>query len=281
MSVFRFDSHPNVHPSRPTSLALGRSGKSSPKLNIRDFVDIEKATDFLGARAEDGKPTVFPVVDYTLLIRTWEIFLNDKLGDCTCASVAHGRMIFAALIGEALTITDADIERMYEHSGWKPAESEATDQGWTLEAAAEYAKTIGLLGVPDIDAWAGVNVGDDEAQQVAMELFGGLSSGIECPKSALEQFQEGKPWTVVPGSEIAGGHAIWKAKAVLAGTGLSSVYVTWGGLAPAEEAWDKTYVDEHLAFVPADWASKLPEDVLKAGVVDFSKLAALVTGYAS
>ena len=283
---FVFDSHPNVHPLRPQVLKGGRSERSKPRFFVHDFVDIEKAASWLQDRVEEGKPTVFPVVDYSLLVRLWEIFRNDALGCCTCASVAHGRMVFAALVGEAVTITDADVERMYEHSGWKPAESEATDRGWTLEAAAEYAKTTGLLGTPDIDAWAGVDVQDDEAQQVAMELFGGLSSGMECPKSALQQFQEAKPWTVVPGSEIAGGHAIWKVKSVLpsgsaiaVNPSLVSVYVTWGGLAPAEEAFDKEYVDEHLAFVPKDWERKLPEDVLKAGIVDFSKLDSLVTQY--
>lgn len=281
---FVFDSHPNVHPLRPKVLRGGRSGRSTPKFWVRDFIDVEKAARWLTARTAEGKPKVFPVVDLSLLVRIWQMFLNDTLGDCTCASVAHGCMVFAAMLGLELTITDADIERMYEHSGWKPSESEATDQGWTLEAAADFAQKIGLLGseavpAPDIDVSAGVEVEDDEAQQVAMELFGGLSSGMECPKSALEQFQEGKPWTVVPGSEIAGGHAIWKVKSILADTGLASVYVTWGGLAPAEEAFDKTYIDEHLAFVPHAWESKLPAEVLEAGVVDFSRLDALVSQY--
>ena len=250
-------------------------------------MDIEKALRLLG---EGLQLHVNPLVDFATLIRVWQMYLNDRLGDCTCASVAHGLMVFAAMIGVEITITAADVERMYEHSGWKPSESEATDRGWTLEAAANFEKTIGLLGTPGIDAWAGVSPGDDAEQHVAMALFGGLSTGIECPRSALEQFQEGKPFTVVRGSKIAGGHAIWKVTSQVRSSGLavargsfvrSSEYVTWGGVAPADEAWDKEYVDEHIAFVPKDWEAKLPEEVLKAGIVDFSKLRSLVAHYGS
>jgi hypothetical protein len=229
-------------------------------------------------------------VDYSLLIQTWGMFLNDVLGDCTCASVAHGRMVSAAMLGDDITITNQNIEAMYEHSGWVPGKPE-TDQGWTLEGAAGFARTIGLLGTPampkpDIDAYAGVEVEDGEAQQVAMELFGGLSSGMECPRSALEQFQEGKPWRVVPGSPLEGGHAIWKVKSVTlpaypAAFTPASVYVTWGGLVSAEEDFDREYVDEHLAFVPHEWEPQLPQAVLDAGIVDFSKLDSLVAQFAS
>lgn len=297
MSVFTSDPVEHPHPLRAQTLRGGRSARSNPLFYVRDFIDVEKAVDWLTKRITTGQPTITtkPVVDYSLLVRVWQMYLNDLLGDCTCASFAHGVMVFAAMLGIELTITDVEIERMYEHSGWSPANSEATDQGWTLEAAGEFGRTIGLLGTaadpkPEIDAWAGVDVEDDQEEQVAMELFGGLSSGIECPQSALTQFQEGKPWTVVPHSQIAGGHAIWKVKGVLLPSGLivakgafelASTYVTWGGLAPAEKAWDKEYVDEKIAFVPKDWETKLPEALLEVGIVDFSKLASLVGTYDS
>lgn len=297
MSVFTSDPVEHPHPLRAQTLRGGRSARSKPKFFVGEFVDIEKAVHWLVKRVAAGQSAIVakPVVDYSLLVRVWQMYLNDTLGDCTCASVAHGLMVFAAMLGIEVTITDQDIERMYEHSGWSPKNSEATDQGWTLEAAGEFARTIGLFGTPaapkpDIDAWAGVATDDNAEQQVAMELFGGLSSGIECPQSALTEFQEGKPWTVVPGSPIAGGHAIWKVKSVTLPSGLlvasgsfevASSYVTWGGLAPAEEAWDKEYVDEHIAFVPADWENKIPPEVAEAGIVDFSALKSLVGTYDS
>jgi hypothetical protein len=272
-----------VHPLRRAAaeLKLGRRSRSVErvKVNIRDFVDIERAARYIAERRAANEPVVTekPVVDFSLLVRVWEMFLNDRLGDCTCASVAHGRMIFAALIGEAIKISNAEIERMYEASGWRPGHPN-TDQGWTLVDAAGYARTKGLLGTPDIDAYAEVSVGDDDAQQVAMELFAGLSSGCEVPQSAMTQFQEGKPWTPVKGSPIEGGHAIWKAKSELRKSG---VFVTWGALQPAVEAWEKEYVDEYLAFVPHAWEKKLPAELVAAGIVDFAKLRSLVTQYTS
>lgn len=285
MTVFHSSPVANPHPLRPQELALGRSERSKkPAIELRDFVDVEKMIAYVARKRVAAEPVIHeqPVVDYSTLITAWEMFLNDTLGDCTCASVAHGNMIFAALVGKAFGVTNADILRMYEHSGYVPGKPE-TDQGWTLEAAAEFDRTIGLLGTPEspqpgIVASAGVSVTDDDAQQVAMELFGGLSSGCEVPESAVSEFQEGKPWTVVKGSPIVGGHAIWKAKNELRKSGL---FVTWGALQQAEEAWEKEYIDEYLAFVPVDWESKLPEELLKAGVVDFAKLQSLVNQYSN
>jgi hypothetical protein len=253
-------------------------------------VDIERGKAYIAAKKLAGKPVITEqaTVDFSTLIQKWICWLNEKLGDCTCESVAHGRMIFAALIGEALTITTADLERMYEASGWDPAKAEPdgenpTDQGWTLEAAAAYDQKIGVLGTaaapkPGIVASAGVSVTDDDAQQVAMELFGGLSSGCEVQEANMAQFQEGKPWEVVLGSPVVGGHAIWKVKSALR---VNALFVTWGCLQDASEAWEKSQVDEYLAFVPADWQSKLPAELVAAGIVDFAKLDSLVGQYGS
>ena len=42
----------------------------------------------------------------------------------------------------------------------------------------------------------------------AMYLFQVVGIGIEFPGSAMEQFNEGKPWSVVPGAQIEGGHYV-------------------------------------------------------------------------
>jgi hypothetical protein len=251
-------------------MKLGRSRRSEePKLDIRDFVDVEKAKAW--PVAEKG------TVDYATLVSSWPIFLNDRLGDCTCAGAAHAEQVFAAMAGLPFTVTDTDVQRMYEASGYKPGEPE-TDQGWTLEAAANYLQTVGLQGKPNIVISAGVSLGDEDAQQVALELFGVLYEGMECPQSALEQAQKGEPWTVVQGSEVAGGHCIIRPKSILGKTGY---HVSWGALIPATDEFDKTYIDELMVFVPTDWENKLPEPILRAGIVDFSKLASLVGRFGS
>lgn len=265
-----------IHLLRDHGMKLGRSERSeAPKIKLRDFVDVEKAV---------ASPVPLEQsVDYATLVPSWPMFLNDKLGDCTCAGAAHAVQTFAAMAGDSFTVTDADVEKMYEASGYEPSKVEPdgenpTDQGWTLEAAENYLKTVGLQGEPNIETGAEVTLHDEEEEQVALELFGCLYEGMECPESALTQVQEGKPWTVVAGSQIAGGHCVIRPKSVLAKTGY---HVSWGTLIPATDEFDKEYFDEYRVFVPKNWEAKLPEAVLKLGIVDFSKLESLVTQYAS
>lgn len=266
----------SVHPLRDHDLKLGRSRRSeSPKIKLRDFVDIEKAAA--------SRVPLEQSVDYATLVASWPMFLNDRLGDCTCAGAAHAVQTFAAMTGGSFTVTDTDVERMYRASGYDPSKAEPngenpTDQGWTLEAAAGYLQGTGLQGEPDIEASAEVTLHNEEEEQVALELFGCLYEGMECPSSALAQAQEGKPWTVVPGAEIAGGHCVVRPKSVLGTTGY---HVSWGCLIPATDEFDKEYFDEYMVFVPKDWEAKLPEAVLKLGVVDFSKLASLAIQFAA
>jgi hypothetical protein len=263
----------DIHPERAHELALGRSERSeTPKLAFRDVVDVEKALA-LPIKEE-------LIVDWSTIVKRWWMFLNDKLGDCTCASSANGVSIFKAAVGLPFTVTDADVLRMYERSGYKPGKPD-TDRGWTLEAAAGYLRTIGLKGTPaapkpDIVAYANVGLEDEDAAQIARELFGGCYIGAELPSSAQSQYQQGKPWTLTNGGHDAGtwgGHALWEAKTTLR---KSALLETWEGLQEAREGWLHGYVDERMAFVPADWRTKMPERLVEAGIVDFNKLDSLL-----
>lgn len=261
-----------VHPLRPSEMKLGRSEKSPPpKIKLRDFVDVEAATRVLPIPLEQS-------VDYANLVRSWPMFLNDKLGDCTCAGAAHAKQTYAAMVGDPFTVEDRDVERMYEASGYDPSQTDAngenpTDQGWTLQAAAEYLTHTGLQGEVDIVGSAEVTLHDDEEEQVALELFGCLYEGFECPESALQQAREGKPWVPVQGSPIAGGHCVIRPKALFRKEGW---HVSWGILIPASDEFDKEYMDEYMVLVPKEWEKKIPQHLLDLGIVDFSKLASLV-----
>lgn len=220
---------------------------------------------------------------FNLSVEGDESYIAEGIGLHNCAGAAHAVQVFAAMVGEPFTVEDRDVERMYEASGYQPSKVEPdgenpTDQGWTLEAAEQYLQKVGLQGHPDIDAGAQVALGDEEEEQVALELFGCLYEGMECPESALAQFQEGKVWTPVAGSPIAGGHCIIRPKNLLGGY---AYHVTWGGLVAATAAFDKEYIDEERVFVPKRWEEKLPEAILELEVIDFSKLASLVGQFAS
>lgn len=262
-----------MHPNRQHETCLGRSERSEKaKISFRDIVDVEKAKRLPVA--------VERVVDWTTLIKAWPMFLNDELGDCTVAGGAHGEQIFSAAIGKPFTVTNTDVLRMYEASGYKPGHPE-TDQGWTLQVAADYLRKKGLQGKPNIVAYTDVELGDEDALQVATELFGGLYVGAAMPKSAQTQYQAGKAWVITDGGRDEGswgGHCMWRAQSML---GKSIKLVTWGGLQEAHASWVKAYVDEQMALVPADWQTKMPEHIVQAGVVDFTKLDSLLAQFTS
>lgn len=259
------------HPLRDFTPKLGRSRRSEkPKIDLEEFVDVEKARAY--------PVPIEKIVDWSNLVRVWQMFLNDRLGDCTVAGMAHAVEVFAAAVGIAINITDEDIERMYEASGWEPSNSEATDQGWTLEDACHYAEKIGLLGTaekpaPDIVAAVNVRAHNESATQVANELFGGTYVGCEVQEANIQQFQEGRPFQWVPGSPIAGGHCIYEPKLIL---GADGPMVTWGALQSTTPRWRYEAIDERMALVPCDWEAKLPEAVKELGIVDFAKLDSLL-----
>jgi hypothetical protein len=259
-----------IHPSRTHALKLGLSGPSSPAATkFRDFVDVEKAI------------VVKKLVDWSGLVSKWQAYLNTQIGDCTCASAGNGKLIATAAVGEPDRVTDADILRMYEHSGFKPGDPE-TDRGWTLEEAENYMQTIGILGTPenpepDIVTAASVEPDDEEATQVACELFGGVHLAADMPANAQAQYQKGEAWKYEPGlgSEPRswGGHALWQVRALLKGY---AEYETWGGLQAVGPNWRRAYVVDKRVLVWKDWEAKLPPEVVELGVIDFGKLESLI-----
>jgi hypothetical protein len=267
---------PFVHPLRDHELKLGRSAPSAPPLiKLREFVDVEKAKSVIQA---------LPLVDYSTLIKVWQMFLNDQIGDCVCAGAAHARMVWGAMVGQAVNITDLMVQTMYEQSGYRPGQPN-TDQGWTLQAAAGWLRATGFFGTPDVTAYAQVGLDDADAQQVAGELFGGLYEGVSLPTSAQTQYQAGWIWRETNKGEDAGGwggHCMYRPKNLIV-LGHSargrSTHVTWGGLQVSTWDWDKAYIDELMVFVPANWEQEMPPAIVEAGVVDFGTLSNLVTQY--
>lgn len=265
-----------VHPSRMHAIKLGLTEPGAkPTIALRDFVDVEKFV------------AIEKLVDWSGLVRRWQPYLNTEIGDCTCASAGNGKLIACAAVAEPDRVTNADIARMYEASGWNPAAEEVdgenpTDLGWTLEDAERYMQEIGILGTPvlpkpDIVGAASVEPNDEEAAQAGCELYGGIHLAAQLPLNAHQQYREGRAWTYEPGpgSEAGswGGHALWQVRSLLHGF---DEYETWGGLQPVGPKWRAAYVVDKRVLLWKDWEAKLPEAVLALGVIDFSKLASLL-----
>lgn len=189
-------------------------------------------------------------VDYLSEVSDYPMYLNDRIGDCTCAGAGH--MIQAESrygSGTTATITDTDVLTAYEAvSGYDP-KTGANDDGAVMQDVLSYWRKTGFGG-HKILAFAEVDVKNDAELRSAMNTFGSLYIGINFPGSAMTQFNDGQPWDVVPGAELEGGHAIHGGAYKV---GDNWKVVTWGAVQEMTQAfWDK-YVEEAWVVVTPEW----------------------------
>lgn len=189
------------------------------------------------------------VVDYASKVSSWPMYLNDRIGDCTCAALGHALQAWTTYgKGETVTLADDAVLSLYEAvSGYNPTTG-ANDNGAVEQDVLGHVEADGIGG-HTIVAFAQVNHKDLNEMKIALHLFGTVYVGFQVPQSAEVQHGAGQPWTVVPNSPILGGHAIdfqkWDADYIYC--------VTWGSLqAMTPEFW-LTYGDEAWVIITDDW----------------------------
>jgi hypothetical protein len=221
-------------------------------------------------------PTGVPrLVDYLSKVERWPMYDNDKIGDCTCAGIAHVLEAEATYgEGTTVTVTDEDVLTAYEAvSGYNPRTG-ANDNGARMQDVLSYWRKTGLAG-HKILAFAQVDEKDATTLDRALATFGALYVGINFPASAMDQFNAGKPWDVVQGSPIEGRHAIhvgyygpdepasWRL-------------VTWGTVHPMTQKFWESYVEEAWVVITPEWLNAhgtSPEGLdLQALGEDFAQL---------
>lgn len=189
--------------------------------------------------------------DWLSEVTLWPMYLNDRIGDCTCATVGHIIEIFTHYgQGRLVKVTDNDVLKAYEDvSGYNP-DTGANDDGAVVQDVLNYWRKTGVGG-HKILAFAEVDYRDKDELRAAMSLFGNIYLGIDFPNTAFDQFDNGEPWDVVSGAYSEGGHAInagyydvsdnmWKI-------------VTWGQVQPMTQAFFDKYVEEAWVVVSEEW----------------------------
>lgn len=179
-------------------------------------------------------------------------FDNDKIGDCTCAAIAHHDQIAAAQLGMTSPITRDDVITMYRRSGYDP-DDPSSDQGWNNLDAARAAKKAGW-----IDGFATFDPGNQWLMKIIVNEFGGAYCGIDLPNSAKAQM--GTLWDVAPPNKRDssydrnswGGHAA----TVVAFDHDGVTLATWGKFQLATWSFVYTYFDEGMALLNRCWASR-------------------------
>lgn len=194
-------------------------------------------------------------VDYFSQVRTVGMHLNDQWGCCTCsgdANIVQGVTAYGS--GTEVVVPDSDVLKAYEKSGFNPKDgapgSNPTDQGWTCGDALAYLKHTGMAG-KKIAAYGQVSYTDHAKVMTCLYEFGYASLGVNLPQSAMDQFNEGKPWTVSGNSSILGGHCI-----IACGyTPTGPMIWTWGKPVQVSWSWFDTYTSECWPVVSLDWVS--------------------------
>jgi len=185
-------------------------------------------------------------------------------GDCVFAGGDHETMLWtlegggppAKFVG-ANAIKDYSAVTGYDPKAPLDAHGEnPTDKGTNTRVALSYRRKTGLIDARGkrhkIGAYVSLELGNMSQLLEALYLFGMVGIGIQFPDSAMDQFNAGKPWSVVPGPKPNEGHYI---PLVAYRTNLECV--TWGRIQQMTESFYRTYCDEA-------WAILSPE-MLKAG----------------
>lgn len=218
-------------------------------------------------------------VNWDAAVRSWPMYANDTWGDCVFAMIGHAVQAFTANASTEVDVTEtavlkayADVTGFNPHAG--PPGQNPTDQGAVIQDALGYWRKSGVGG-HKIVAFAQVDVANETEMQQACALFGLVCFGMNFPAIAMQQFDAGQPWDVVPddgGDE--GGHAILGAR--YDATQKQWYVITWAREQPVTFAFIKRYFAEAWAIVTRDWldtAGSTPSGLdLAAFGADFSTL---------
>jgi hypothetical protein len=179
----------------------------------------------------------------------WPMYLNDQIGCCTFAETGHHiQLVTKAATGTAVQVPDSAVLTGYEAvSGYRPGD-DSSDVGCRMADVMGYWLKTGVGG-HRILAYASISPANTKLVKQAIALFGGVSIGMNVPKSAEDQFNNGEPWDYVRGSRSLGGHCVllgayspdgWKA-------------ITWGAEQEMTAAFYSHEVDEVWLPVTAEW----------------------------
>lgn len=190
----------------------------------------------------------------------------EGAGDCVFAGGDHETLMLGAEGGHHPAFTGRQAIADYSAVTGYVVGEESTDRGTEVRAALKYRKATGLADSAGhrhhIGAFLQLDKDLDKVFQAAY-LFGCVGIGIEFPESAMDQFNEGKPWDVVEGSPIDGGHYV----PVVGRSSGNLVVVTWGKTQEMTPDFFARYCDEawvYLSSSALDGDGETPDGFDKA-----------------
>lgn len=193
--------------------------------------------------------------EYT--VPNWGMLGNDSVGDCVFAGAAHETKAWNASVKKNILFSDQSVLSDYSAvTGYTPTDPN-TDQGTDMEQAAKYRRTTGVLDATGnrhrISAYIALTPGSLPELWAAMWMFEAVGIGVKFPRSAMDQFHQGKPWDPVPDSPIEGGHYICglgrrKVKKLFRWQDRIKI-VTWGFVTELTTQFYQDFNDESFAYL--------------------------------
>lgn len=186
--------------------------------------------------------------------RGWGMLGNDSYGDCVFAGAAHETMLWNAAAGKTVRFTDTSVLGDYAAvTGFRPSDP-STDQGTVVRDALKYRQKTGIADAlghrHKIGAYVALDPHDLNAILEALYLFGAVGIGVQFPRSAMDQFDQGQEWKPVPGSPIEGGHYI-----PLVAERKRLECVTWGRIQEMSASFIDEFCDEAYALLSPEMLS--------------------------
>lgn len=188
-------------------------------------------------------------------------FMNDHLGDCTCAAFYHARQIWTGKAdGAMITEPDKYAVELYEQAcGYSPSDP-STDQGGVEQDVLAYLLNTGALITSDtpargtdiskILAYAEIDQRNFDDLRRTIAECGVAYIGVEVPQSVMDNAGDiTKPWDVGGNTAIAGGHAI-----ILVGYDVDSfTAISWGKRYKLTNAFLYAHLDEAYGIIDRSW----------------------------
>jgi hypothetical protein len=234
--------------SRARTFKMGRKRPIArgPRLSLRNYI----------MRAMPAPPLS---CDYTAAASSaiGEMYLNDSLGDCVIAGMAH---IVGVLTGNAgmspYLYSQSDIIALYSAiGGYDPnavlvpgpdGPYNPTDQGCDEQTALNYWQSNGAPAgsTHKIAGWLAVNPADPNEYRTALWLFENLYFGFEMPNQWITPFPSvsGFVWNVAGPPVPQNGHCVAGVGYTVAGVKIA----TWGISGLLTDAAIAKYCDQSV-----------------------------------
>jgi len=175
-------------------------------------------------------------------------------GDCAWAAPGHEEMEAAINAKRPVPVfTSLNILNQYaQYLGLSGAEAlnENNDDGSNIRDVLKWRQKTGLLDAAGtahkIGTYISVDATDQQELWEGLWLFECVDIGINFPESAMTQFDNGEPWSVISGSALIGGHCI-----PLVGHPVEDTWtcVTWAKRQVMTANFLATYCDEAWAYI--------------------------------